>query len=165
MNEDQEIALFMATMATFGCVVLLCLCCMESRRGNNSHPTQPNRRFHELIQDIKPTINYKPPAPPPIPVVKFNSHNFKNVVECVVCLSNLVDGDKARVMPTCKHCFHVDCIDKWLKCNSICPVCRINVVGRLALNDGSIFQSLPSIGANSVMDMDSSAESETRDGQ
>ncbi|KAF2558928.1 hypothetical protein F2Q68_00017759 [Brassica cretica] len=51
----------------------------NSRRVNNNHPTQPPRRFHELIQDIKPTIKYKPRAPPPIPVVTFNSHNFKNV--------------------------------------------------------------------------------------
>lgn len=78
-RRSRNFLKFMATMSTFGCVVLLCLCCMESRRVNNNHPTQPPRRFHELIQDIKPTIKYKPRAPPPIPVVTFNSRNFKNV--------------------------------------------------------------------------------------
>lgn len=63
-----------------------------------------------------------------IPVVVFKSTDFKDGIECSVCLSDLVDGDKARVLPRCNHGFHVDCIDMWFQSHSTCPLCR-NTVG------------------------------------
>ncbi|KAM0840385.1 hypothetical protein ACQ4PT_059704 [Festuca glaucescens] len=45
-------------------------------------------------------------------------------VECVVCLQELEDGDVVRVLPACRHFFHVSCIDAWLRAHSSCPVCR-----------------------------------------
>lgn len=54
--------------------------------------------------------------------------DFKDGLECAVCLSDLVDGDKARVLPRCNHGFHVDCIDMWFQSHSTCPLCR-NTVG------------------------------------
>ncbi|CAM0910413.1 unnamed protein product [Alopecurus aequalis] len=45
-------------------------------------------------------------------------------VECVVCLQELEDGDVVRVLPACRHFFHVSCIDAWLCAHSSCPVCR-----------------------------------------
>ncbi|XP_070041245.1 E3 ubiquitin-protein ligase MPSR1-like [Nicotiana tomentosiformis] len=44
-------------------------------------------------------------------------------VECAICLLEFeVDGE-AKEMP-CKHKYHVDCVDKWLKINGSCPICR-----------------------------------------
>ncbi|XP_051122486.1 E3 ubiquitin-protein ligase MPSR1-like [Andrographis paniculata] len=43
--------------------------------------------------------------------------------QCVICLEEWVDGDKAREMP-CKHRFHGKCIEKWLGIHGSCPVCR-----------------------------------------
>lgn len=63
-----------------------------------------------------------------IPIVDFNSQDFKDGIECVVCLSELADGDKARVLPSCNHCFHTDCIESWFQSHSTCPVCR-KIVG------------------------------------
>ncbi|CAE5960156.1 unnamed protein product [Arabidopsis arenosa] len=63
-----------------------------------------------------------------IHVVVFKSTDFKDGLECAVCLSELVDGDKARVLPRCNHGFHVDCIDMWFQSHSTCPLCR-NTVG------------------------------------
>ncbi|CAD5315474.1 RING-H2 finger protein ATL60 [Arabidopsis thaliana] len=63
-----------------------------------------------------------------IHVVVFKCTDFKDGLECAVCLSDLVDGDKARVLPRCNHGFHVDCIDMWFQSHSTCPLCR-NTVG------------------------------------
>ena len=44
--------------------------------------------------------------------------------ECVICLSEFVNGDRVRILPKCNHGFHVRCIDKWLASHSSCPTCR-----------------------------------------
>ncbi|KAA0059353.1 RING-H2 finger protein ATL60-like [Cucumis melo var. makuwa] len=59
-----------------------------------------------------------------IPVVVFSPADFKEGLECAVCLSELSEGEKARLLPRCNHGFHVDCIDMWFKSNSTCPLCR-----------------------------------------
>ncbi|GJX26953.1 RING-H2 finger protein ATL60-like protein [Tanacetum coccineum] len=62
-----------------------------------------------------------------IPVVPFDVKVFKDGLECTVCLSELVEGEKARVLPKCSHGFHVECIDMWFHSHSTCPICRTSV--------------------------------------
>ncbi|XP_009785883.1 E3 ubiquitin-protein ligase ATL42-like [Nicotiana tabacum] len=51
----------------------------------------------------------------------------KQGLECVVCLSKFEDIEILRLLPKCKHAFHIDCIDKWLEKHSTCPLCRHKV--------------------------------------
>ncbi|EKX41216.1 hypothetical protein GUITHDRAFT_142140 [Guillardia theta CCMP2712] len=44
---------------------------------------------------------------------------------CTVCLDPLNVSDQARILP-CLHQFHKDCIDRWLRDNSTCPVCKMD---------------------------------------
>lgn len=44
--------------------------------------------------------------------------------ECCICLSEFEDGEKLKVLPGCKHCFHCLCVDNWLINHSSCPLCR-----------------------------------------
>ncbi|KAM7260815.1 hypothetical protein ACFE04_026290 [Oxalis oulophora] len=62
-----------------------------------------------------------------IPIVMFDAKEFKDGLECAVCLSELIDGEKTRLLPKCNHGFHVDCIDMWFKSHSTCPLCRNQV--------------------------------------
>uniref|UniRef100_A0A0D3EL21 RING-type E3 ubiquitin transferase n=1 Tax=Oryza barthii TaxID=65489 RepID=A0A0D3EL21_9ORYZ len=41
-----------------------------------------------------------------------------------VCLSELADGEKVRELPNCRHVFHVECVDAWLRSRTTCPLCR-----------------------------------------
>ncbi|KAE8723290.1 RING-H2 finger protein ATL68 [Hibiscus syriacus] len=43
---------------------------------------------------------------------------------CSICLCEYRDLEMLRMMPECRHYFHVTCIDAWLKLNGSCPVCR-----------------------------------------
>lgn len=38
---------------------------------------------------------------------------FENQVECAICLSEFVKGDRVRILP-CHHIFHMDEVDPWL---------------------------------------------------
>ncbi|XP_016446214.1 E3 ubiquitin-protein ligase ATL42-like [Nicotiana tabacum] len=51
----------------------------------------------------------------------------KQGLECAVCLSKFEDIEILRLLPKCKHAFHIDCIDKWLENHSTCPLCRHKV--------------------------------------
>lgn len=59
-----------------------------------------------------------------LPVLVYTPEDFKDGLECAVCLSELVQGEKARLLPKCNHGFHVDCIDMWFQSHSTCPICR-----------------------------------------
>ncbi|KAH0699229.1 hypothetical protein KY284_013444 [Solanum tuberosum] len=44
-------------------------------------------------------------------------------IDCSICLSNFQIGEEANEMP-CKHRFHSICIDRWLRINGSCLICR-----------------------------------------
>lgn len=50
-----------------------------------------------------------------------------SAVDCAVCLAALEEGELTRLLPTCRHVFHVECIDMWLYSHSSCPICRAEV--------------------------------------
>ncbi|CAJ1955174.1 unnamed protein product [Sphenostylis stenocarpa] len=45
---------------------------------------------------------------------------------CCICLAKYADDDELRELP-CSHVFHVVCVDKWLKINASCPLCKTEV--------------------------------------
>ncbi|EFH46452.1 hypothetical protein ARALYDRAFT_329916 [Arabidopsis lyrata subsp. lyrata] len=60
-----------------------------------------------------------------LPIFTFSAATAqKNAIECAVCLSAFVDNESGRVLPNCKHTFHVHCIDMWFHSHSSCPLCR-----------------------------------------
>ncbi|KAI5081734.1 hypothetical protein GOP47_0001477 [Adiantum capillus-veneris] len=46
--------------------------------------------------------------------------------ECCICLSTYEDGIELRELP-CGHHFHCACVDRWLRMNSTCPLCKYNI--------------------------------------
>ncbi|EMS50286.1 E3 ubiquitin ligase BIG BROTHER [Triticum urartu] len=47
---------------------------------------------------------------------------------CVICKSNYKSLQKLIRLP-CSHCYHANCITRWLKINKACPVCNEEVFG------------------------------------
>ncbi|KAI5074313.1 hypothetical protein GOP47_0010274 [Adiantum capillus-veneris] len=42
---------------------------------------------------------------------------------CCICLEKYEENAIVRVLP-CSHYFHIACVDKWLKLNACCPLCK-----------------------------------------
>lgn len=70
-----------------------------------------------------------------LPIVVYNPKDFKDGLECAVCLSEVSEGEKARLLPKCNHGFHVECIDMWFQSHSTCPLCRNPVSSTMESND------------------------------
>ncbi|KAK1572025.1 hypothetical protein Q3G72_026450 [Acer saccharum] len=43
---------------------------------------------------------------------------------CSICLCEYKVNDTVRCVPDCNHCFHIDCVDEWLRMCATCPLCR-----------------------------------------
>lgn len=59
-----------------------------------------------------------------------NKNNVSTDVEndhgttCCICISDYTESEILKMMPQCRHYFHQDCVDVWLKVNASCPICR-----------------------------------------
>lgn len=47
--------------------------------------------------------------------------------ECCICLGLFEDGEKVKILPKCSHCYHPECVDRWLCAHSSCPLCRASL--------------------------------------
>ncbi|KAJ4781989.1 RING-H2 finger protein ATL46 [Rhynchospora pubera] len=73
-----------------------------------------------------------------------NSKRHGVSVECSICLCDLRQGDVVRILPPCRHFFHVQCIDVWLYANPSCPICRASMQsGSVSLTESSMYPPLP----------------------
>ncbi|KAG0514584.1 hypothetical protein BDA96_10G205100 [Sorghum bicolor] len=76
---------------------------------------------------VLPTFTYRAASPPDSRV-----NNAKGAAVavaaaadcCSVCLDELREGALVRMLPSCKHYFHAECVDVWLLSRATCPVCR-----------------------------------------
>lgn len=59
---------------------------------------------------------------------------------CCICLAKYANNDELRELP-CSHFFHKECVDKWLKINALCPLCK-GEVGESILSSLSAAASL-----------------------
>ncbi|KAM3308278.1 RING-H2 finger protein ATL3 [Capsicum chacoense] len=102
--------------------------------GGNPNTTRRRRRFefspgHQEVHVTSVlSSGLDPSLLKTIPVVLFNPEEFKDGLECAVCLCDVSEGEKARLLPKCNHGFHVECIDMWFQSHSTCPLCRNPVV-------------------------------------
>ncbi|KAJ8541342.1 hypothetical protein K7X08_002158 [Anisodus acutangulus] len=75
------------------------------------------------------TIGLQPSVIDNITIFKFKKGD--GIVEgtnCSVCLNEFQDDESLRLLPNCKHAFHIHCIDTWLRSHTNCPLCRSSIV-------------------------------------
>ncbi len=93
--------------------------------------------FFNILEESLSSVGENPTLDNNVPVTmrmddieKLESKKMKDIINpnklttCVICLSKFKDNDDIRLLK-CKHNFHTECIDKWLKdYNYKCPICR-----------------------------------------
>ncbi|KAJ4836947.1 hypothetical protein Tsubulata_032304 [Turnera subulata] len=62
-----------------------------------------------------------------LPLFVYSPETHPDPIECAVCLSEFEERETGRVLPKCKHSFHIECIDMWFHSHSTCPLCRCPV--------------------------------------
>ncbi len=65
-------------------------------------------------------------AIPAFIVKEQNKNKDSNNKYCPICLGEFMIGEKESSLP-CLHCFHSNCIEKWLKRSKFCPVCKLTI--------------------------------------
>ncbi|KAE9452268.1 hypothetical protein C3L33_15838, partial [Rhododendron williamsianum] len=61
---------------------------------------------------------------------------------CCICLAKYANNDELRELP-CSHFFHKECVDKWLKINALCPLCKGEVGESILSSLSAATGSLP----------------------
>ncbi|KVH92892.1 Zinc finger, RING/FYVE/PHD-type [Cynara cardunculus var. scolymus] len=82
---------------------------------------------YRLRQTAIPDPQQRPLDASFLKIIQFHPNDFQHGLECAICLSQLQQGDKARILPKCNHGFHMECIDMWFHSHSTCPICRDQV--------------------------------------
>lgn len=77
----------------------------------------------ERLGEAKPRGLNKPEIDQ-LPSYKYNVDSHEgDQTSCVICMCDFETRQILRVLP-CSHEFHAKCVDKWLKTNRTCPICR-----------------------------------------
>ncbi|RIA05045.1 hypothetical protein BRARA_K00650 [Brassica rapa] len=99
----------------------------EARTWDFDGPSSPVIIDHP-IWHIR-TVGLNPTVISSIKVCKYSKRD--GVVEgtdCSVCLSEFEEEEMLRLLPKCRHAFHLSCIDTWLRSHTNCPLCRAPIV-------------------------------------
>ncbi|KAK2661238.1 hypothetical protein Ddye_007771 [Dipteronia dyeriana] len=108
-----------------------------------------NQNFQELIRSTSRFSGIDRAAIESLPFFRFASlKGLKEGLECAVCISRFEETEILRLLPKCRHAFHINCIDKWFESHSSCPLCRykfnIEDVGSFTYSNSLRFLGNPS---------------------
>jgi len=103
---------------------------MRERDENNSqYPNVDNMSYEELlaleeqIGNVSKGLDKK--LIEKIPFDKYKKNKYSDD-KCVICQIEFENNEKVKVLP-CKHCYHKECIEAWLKDQKVCPFCKSEI--------------------------------------
>uniref|UniRef100_A0A453PUG6 RING-type domain-containing protein n=1 Tax=Aegilops tauschii subsp. strangulata TaxID=200361 RepID=A0A453PUG6_AEGTS len=108
-------------------MICCCLPCIISVMGFREDTNNTRGATSESINTL-PTYKFK---------TKKRRHGSGNEAEgqvCCICLAKYAHNEELRELP-CTHCFHKECVDKWLKINALCPLCKAEIASSSGTSD------------------------------
>lgn len=125
-----------ATMFTL--IFLMLLCAKFCHRGLLTLEPSLAADDRSILPLLQPS-GIEKVAVDSLPFFRFDSlRGARAGLECAVCLSRFDDADVLRLLPKCKHAFHIACVDRWIEAHSTCPLCRAGVCAE----DAALFSGL-----------------------
>ncbi|OIT01708.1 PREDICTED: RING-H2 finger protein ATL29-like [Nicotiana attenuata] len=110
--------------------IFFCRCFMQNllytwhlRHSPNGTPIDP--RISANIQGLDPLIIKSYPTFTYSSVKDYRRETYG--LECAICLVEFDDNSLLRLVTSCNHVYHQDCIDLWLESHKTCPVCRASL--------------------------------------
>eukprot|EP01118_Nematostelium_gracile_P003387 TRINITY_DN138_c0_g1_i1.p1 TRINITY_DN138_c0_g1~~TRINITY_DN138_c0_g1_i1.p1 ORF type:complete len:435 (+),score=120.49 TRINITY_DN138_c0_g1_i1:152-1456(+) len=79
-----------------------------------------NENDYEMLLQLDETVQKKGASQDDLDTIP-SFQATENMGSCVICLSDMEEEEWIRKL-SCSHCFHLDCIDQWLKVNKCCPI-------------------------------------------
>lgn len=127
------IAFAMAIPAMAASLAIACFMCTKDRR--NETLSNQRRTVFNTTTMVFPDAMVAPPNMIGLDEATIESYTKVVLGEskrlpghddgaCPICLSEYHVKETVRCIPECRHCFHTECIDEWLKMNGSCPICR-----------------------------------------
>lgn len=134
------VSLSVSAWATIVCGYLIPFCVVAALLTFNGYnPTSQSRSSGENVnrpdgvaatQPVFPAAYATTGAPPGtidrLSVVRLENLSNRNVVECCICMEDLMCQDVLVETP-CKHIFHKHCCREWLRQARTCPFCRTDI--------------------------------------
>ncbi|KAJ2400663.1 hypothetical protein GGI23_001892 [Coemansia sp. RSA 2559] len=82
------------------------------------------------LMDQAPSANSQPPASDDsiakLPQRTITADEASAKLDCGICMDEYKAEEVVVELP-CKHVYHKDCIEHWLKMNGTCPICRTRI--------------------------------------
>lgn len=125
-----SIAIVVAVVATiFSIIFLLLLYAKHCKRGPFGTAGGGGGVSVHLSSSLRKNSGIDRTVIESLPVFRFGSLRGQKAegLECAVCLNKFEPSEILRLLPKCKHAFHVECVDTWLDAHSTCPLCRYQV--------------------------------------
>lgn len=110
-------------------LVLYAKFCHRSSNSNSNSPVFNQLQIHDgLPRSRSRSSGIDKSVIESLPFFRFSSlKGFKQGLDCSICLSKFEDIEILRLLPKCKHAFHINCLDQWLEKHSSCPLCRCKI--------------------------------------
>ncbi|PIA28448.1 hypothetical protein AQUCO_06900013v1 [Aquilegia coerulea] len=122
-----SIAVIVAVLTTMFSITFLLLLYAKHCKGSNGYQGNLNSTV-QSSSTARRNSGIDRSVIESLPVFRFASlRGQKEGLECSVCLNRFESNEVLRLLPKCKHAFHVECVDTWLDAHSTCPLCRYRV--------------------------------------
>ena len=74
-----------------------------------------------IILEYNSSIIYEKPE---IITLELTEIDKEEYTHCIICIDDNIND---LVKTECNHIYHKKCINKWIKENNTCPICRVNL--------------------------------------
>ncbi|KAL1552430.1 RING-type E3 ubiquitin transferase [Salvia divinorum] len=120
-----SMAVVLGVLSIMFCLTFLILAYAKFCHRIRSQPPDHLHNANRVVGSIPRSSGVDKTIIESLPFFRFSSlRGSKEGLEYAVCLSRFEDTELLRLLPKCRHAFHMSCIDTWLENHSSCPLCR-----------------------------------------